>query len=83
MGLRERVDYSRGLLVVSGLLLFAPLFDMWRDAGAEGKSVLSTALENSIFLSLALLLIGLSVWLLRNDFIDNCLQQVQTDEQDD
>jgi signal transduction histidine kinase len=76
MGLRERVDYSRGLLVVSGLLLFAPLFDMWRDAGVEGKSVLSTVLENSIFLSLALLLIGLGTWLRYNDWEERYVQLV-------
>ncbi|PSQ47150.1 hypothetical protein BRD19_10440 [Halobacteriales archaeon SW_7_65_23] len=76
MFLRERVDYSLGLLVVSGLLFLVPLFDMWQDVAVGGKAVLSTVLENSVFLSLALVLIGLSVWLLRNDWEEQYVQLV-------
>jgi len=76
MSLRERVDYSLGLLVVSGLLFLVPLFDMWQDVAVGGKTVLSTVLENSVFLSLALVLIGLSVWLLRNDWEEQYVQLV-------
>ena len=76
MSLRERVDYSLGLLVVSSLLFLVPLFDMWQDVAVGGKTALSTVLENSIFLSLALVLIGLSVWLLRNDWEEQYVQLV-------
>jgi len=76
MSLRERVDYSLGLLVASGLLLFVPLFDMWQDAAVQRKTVLATVLENSMFVSLALLLAGLGVWLRRNGWDEKYVQLV-------
>ena len=67
MVVRERVTYGHGLLLVSLVLLCVPLFDMWEDVAVQGNTVLSTALENSVFVGLCVLFVGLSVWLLRSD----------------
>ncbi|TKX75507.1 HAMP domain-containing histidine kinase [Halorubrum sp. GN11_10-6_MGM] len=68
MVLRERVTYGHGLLAVSLALLCVPLFDMWDDVAVQGDTVLSTVLENSVFLGLCVLFVGLSAWLLRSDW---------------
>jgi PAS domain S-box-containing protein len=74
MAVRDYLDYGHGLVVVSGLLLTVPLFDMYEDVFVEGKTPLSTILENSIFVALTLALLGASVWLLRNDWADRYVE---------
>jgi len=65
--LRDRIDYTTLLLVLSGLLLCVPLFDMWRDIVVFGESPVSTLLENSVVVLLSGSFVWLSVWLLRNE----------------
>jgi len=68
MSLREHVDYTVGLLVLSGLLFCVPLFDMWQDVYVGGKSPVSTLLENSVMVLVSGAFVWLSLWLLRNDW---------------
>jgi signal transduction histidine kinase len=67
MSVRDRVDSTLLLLVVSGLLLCVPLVDMWQDITA-GKSPVSTVLENSVVLLLSGSFLWLSIWLRRTDW---------------
>ena len=67
MAVRDRVDSTLLLFVVSLLLFCVPLVDMWQDVAA-GKSPLSTVLENSVVLLLSGSFVRLSVWLLRSDW---------------
>ena len=67
MVIRDRVDPTLLLLVVSVLLFCVPLVDMWQDVAA-GKPPLSTVLENSIVLLLSGAFVRLSIWLRRADW---------------
>lgn len=68
MSLRERIDYTTLLLVLSGLLFCVPLFDMWRDVVVFGESPVSTLLENSVVVLLSGSFVWMSLWLLRNEW---------------
>lgn len=68
VNLANRVGYRHGPLVFGVVLLFVPLFDIWRDIVVDGNPVFSTLFENAIILTLCVGLLAASVWLLRSDW---------------
>ena len=68
MSLRDDIDYTTVLLLLSGLLFCVPILDIWRDIYVDNNPPVSTLLENSIILLLSGAFVWLSVWLLRNDW---------------